>query len=566
MNDYSLGAKPVTIGGNGAIINSDSLRNLTMVRYITLNGPGTVGGQGDWYMMTTNTDVNRFDPSVAGIDTFLQGNGNTLTKTGNDNVNFLNVGETSLGDIIVTKGTLTFAYLSTLGYAANKLVIYPGAQVAFSGVTVNNPNPNNLTKNVFMTNGTLQCINSEADLYGNITLVSNNTFDVENNGSIAPFYIYSSVSGPGQLTKIGDEPLIISGAALHTGGTLVGAGNLQVDGTLGTGAATVVVTNAATGIHPVPGTLCGIGIVKDAVNIQSNGIVQPGDPGGLNGGIGILTISNSLTLQPGSSAVLKVNRSTATNDVLNVTGSLTYSGNLLVSNTVGAPYVVGNSFKMFNAGSYLGSFQSISPSSPGSGLNWDTSRLTVNGTLYVVKAPPTLTNLVISPAGTLSPLFTTNNLGYAATNAYGNNPVTVTAYAADPSSTLQLSFNGGAYGPLTNGIASLARTLVLPTNTVAVKVTAADASTNQTYMVNVTLQPNLAPAKLTNSVNGSSLTFAWPADHLGWVLQMQTNTLGVGLKTNGWVSIPGTDSVTQTNISIIKTNPTVFFRMTYPNQ
>jgi hypothetical protein len=69
---------------------------------------------------------------------------------------------------------------------------------------------------------------------------------------------------------------------------------------------------------------------------------------------------------------------------------------------------------------------------------------------------------------------------------------------------------------------------------------------------------------LTNSVSGNTLTLTWPADHLGWHLQMQTNTLGAGLKTNAWVTIPGTDQITQTNVSMIKTNPTVFFRMTYP--
>jgi hypothetical protein len=74
----------------------------------------------------------------------------------------------------------------------------------------------------------------------------------------------------------------------------------------------------------------------------------------------------------------------------------------------------------------------------------------------------------------------------------------------------------------------------------------------------------LNPTNVTFSVSGSTMTLSWPADHLGWHLQMQTNTLGVGLKTNGWVSIPGTDLITQTNVSISKTNPTVFYRITYP--
>jgi autotransporter-associated beta strand protein len=74
----------------------------------------------------------------------------------------------------------------------------------------------------------------------------------------------------------------------------------------------------------------------------------------------------------------------------------------------------------------------------------------------------------------------------------------------------------------------------------------------------------LNPTNITFSVSGSTLTLSWPADHLGWHLQMQTNTLGAGLTTNGWVVVPGSDQITSTNISISKTNPTVFYRLTYP--
>jgi hypothetical protein len=190
--------------------------------------------------------------------------------------------------------------------------------------------------------------------------------------------------------------------------------------------------------------------------------------------------------------------------------------------------------------------------------------LTVNGTLSIVEAPPTLTSLVIAPAGTLVPPFTTINLSYTATNAYANNPVTVTASPADPASTMTLSFNGGAPAALANGVASSPQTLVLPTNTVAVMVVSSDTLATNIYTVNVTLQPNLTPARLTNSVSGSTLTLSWPADHLGWHLQAQTNALAAGLKTNAWLTLPGSDLVTQTNFSILKTNPTVFYRMTYP--
>jgi autotransporter-associated beta strand protein len=74
----------------------------------------------------------------------------------------------------------------------------------------------------------------------------------------------------------------------------------------------------------------------------------------------------------------------------------------------------------------------------------------------------------------------------------------------------------------------------------------------------------LNPTNITFSVSGNTLTLSWPADHLGWHLQAQTNTLAAGLTSNAWVVVPGSDQITSTNISISKTNPTVFYRLIYP--
>lgn len=69
------------------------------------------------------------------------------------------------------------------------------------------------------------------------------------------------------------------------------------------------------------------------------------------------------------------------------------------------------------------------------------------------------------------------------------------------------------------------------------------------------------PAKLTNSVSGNTLALSWPAGQ-GWRLQMQTNSLSVGLRSN-WVYV--TDgTVSSTNITTSPTLPTVFYRLTYP--
>jgi hypothetical protein len=74
------------------------------------------------------------------------------------------------------------------------------------------------------------------------------------------------------------------------------------------------------------------------------------------------------------------------NDMVAGIGTLTYGGTLVVSNVGVAPLTNGASLKLFDASSYTGSFANISPAQPGPSLFWDTSGLTVNGTLKVVAA------------------------------------------------------------------------------------------------------------------------------------------------------------------------------------
>ena len=66
---------------------------------------------------------------------------------------------------------------------------------------------------------------------------------------------------------------------------------------------------------------------------------------------------------------------------------------------------------------------------------------------------------------------------------------------------------------------------------------------------------------LTNHYSGGVLTLSWPAGQ-GWRLQMQTNALDAGLRTN-WAYV--TDgSVNRTNIPIDRARPTVFYRLVQP--
>jgi hypothetical protein len=69
------------------------------------------------------------------------------------------------------------------------------------------------------------------------------------------------------------------------------------------------------------------------------------------------------------------------------------------------------------------------------------------------------------------------------------------------------------------------------------------------------------PTNLLVSVNSGQINLSWPTNYLGWSLQMETNSLSVGLSTN-WFTIPSSSLVTSTNYPLLN-GGAVFFRMFY---
>ena len=113
----------------------------------------------------------------------------------------------------------------------------------------------------------------------------------------------------------------------------------------------------------------------------------------------------------------------------------------------------------------------------------------------------------------------------------------------------------------TSGVASAGQTLNAGQNTVVVRVTAMDTTT-QDYTVNAVLRPSGSVPNVTSSVSGPTLTLAWPATHLGYELQTQTNSASTGLGST-WFTVPGSSSTNSINLNIDPANPTVFFRLLY---
>jgi hypothetical protein len=142
---------------------------------------------------------------------------------------------------------------------------------------------------------------------------------------------------------------------------------------------------------------------------------------------------------------------------------------------------------------------------------------------------------------------------FAATNATGYNVERATTnggpYTQIAANVIGLSFTDTG---LSNG--TLYHYVVSGTNSVG-------ESTNSSQ---VSVRPvSFAPTQIATALTGSQLQLTWPPDHLGWRLEVQTNSLATGLGTN-WFNVSGSDAMNLISIPVNANNGSVFFRLVYP--
>lgn len=77
---------------------------------------------------------------------------------------------------------------------------------------------------------------------------------------------------------------------------------------------------------------------------------------------------------------------------------------------------------------------------------------------------------------------------------------------------------------------------------------------------------NLNPTNIAVAVTNNQVWLSWPADHIGWQLQVETNKLSVGITTNAanWFNVSGTTTTNQVFVPINVNNGCVFYRLLYP--
>ena len=230
-------------------------------------------------------------------------------------------------------------------------------------------------------------------------------------------YIFSGsngIAGSATLTKLGVGTLTLNNSNAYTGSTIINGGSLFVNGSLAAGSAVSVASGT---------TLGGNGVINGTVTINSGGTIAPGI-----GGIGILTLGATPSLN--GRTLMEINRGAATNadKIIRCSGSFTFAGTLIVTN-LGATLQSGDTFNLFAATSFSGSFSSVALPPLSAGLIWNTNNLAVNGTIYVTNIFYNLTynagaNGGISGSATQSVIYAGSgmavtavpNNGYAFTN------------------------------------------------------------------------------------------------------------------------------------------------------
>ena len=256
---------------------------------------------------------------------------------------------------------------------------------------------------IFDLGGNFQSVASLSDAGGNGGAVTNSgaapaTFTFNLSGAVTSTFsgVIADAAATNAITlvKNGTANEMLAGACTYRGPTTVNGGTLLVNGSLGTNLVTV---NG--------GRFGGTGVIGGPVIIQGGGTLAPG-----NNGIGTLTVNNALTLNGNCS--IELNRDAQTNDVIGGLSSVTFSGTLNVANLSGT-LAAGDSFQIFSATNYGGNFVTLNLPPLGTGLAWNTTNLTVNGSLSVIAtALPQFSSIVQSGDGN----FVFNGTGAAGLN------------------------------------------------------------------------------------------------------------------------------------------------------
>jgi autotransporter-associated beta strand protein len=439
--DFGFGSKPIAVsgagvGGNGAIQNiGNSLYNdsstFGLGQNVTMFGNTTLGGTSrwdwgypglgsalstrgsnfnltviepsysQWTSLMIDTNLGNFDFystassqqtwAVSGLGGSLGNPANTLTLHSNVLMNIQH-GATTAGDsgyakIIHILPTAGIQYQPGGGAGDYRLAsgfvlesnsgfsFFSGNGGSGSGTVINGAVVLNGVTHVQIGDSTVTLSNVISGAGG---------FTWDNYNNTLAFAATNTYSGP---TVIGAGRTL----ALLGNGSISQSSPIFFGGTSSSSIALDVSARSDQTLTLASGqTLAGIGAVNGNLVVASGATVAPAGTNVLLGitagssATGAISAADSVVLN--GTTIMKLNGNGASDQILSAS-SVSYGGVLSLVNIDG-PLAAGNSFKLFNASSYAGSFSSIAPASPGLGLAWNTSQLNVSGTLAVMAVSP----------------------------------------------------------------------------------------------------------------------------------------------------------------------------------
>jgi hypothetical protein len=426
--------KPITVsgagvGGKGAIFNSGGAQ-YGQIMNITLAGDATFGGSSRWdlgggaqisgahnltidwsagsgYGEWTGVTVGANVPGITltsgnfgmkSMDNGFQNPGTVFTVNTNCELSFWNGGWN--GSFHVRQNGRVDLWTAPAAFNGSNIIFEDGAMWYSWG----NSSSDEPINSAITLNGVAHFVLGDHNLVYTNLISGTGGFVLDYWNHALVFSAANTYSGPTIIGTSGNSPEVAltgNGSISHSsliffGGSDPAVAHIDVSGRSDQ---TLTLANGQT--------LAGIGGINGSLVVSAGATLSPA---GTNTTIGItaganatgtLAAANNITL--GGTTIIKLNGS-GTNDVVQAGAGITYGGTLNLVNISGAPLAGGDTFQIFSAASLAGSFASITPATPGTGMTWDTTQLS-SGRISV-KSPPVIgspklsgTNLIFSGTG-----------------------------------------------------------------------------------------------------------------------------------------------------------------------
>jgi autotransporter-associated beta strand protein len=384
------------VGGNGAIVNNGTNQQQGGLEAIFVQGDASIGGAARW------------DVRVPGGQSFIEIEGDTLTKTGSNQISLVSTylygGFNKVGYIIINQGILSIE-----------------ATPFFQGIGSITVNSNGLLGQNLDTLGSFTCeiildgggttnLSDGGIAYLDAPILLTNNSSLGNGGGIEVFN--GIISGAFGFTNLGPGSNLLSATNTYTGATIIAQGTLALTNTGSITNSTNITVAAGATLDASQrvdqtltlvsnqtlfdsGTVLGSNVMAGAAStvsgygtVASNLTINPGailSPAAGAATIGTFTVGGTASL--GGTTFMNINAALSpapSNDVV-MAGSIIFGGTLVVTNLdLTDVLVAGESFQLFTASNSSGAFGSLIPPPLPAGLVWAINYATNGAALTVV--------------------------------------------------------------------------------------------------------------------------------------------------------------------------------------